>query len=108
MQIKSGATRHVFLIGTKAIKIPRCTHWHLFLTGLLANMQERRFSGVFENLALCWGDPLGFFIVMPRASPLSDEAWASVNVDEWADMVESKQDSFGMIDGKVVAVDYGS
>lgn len=40
MQVKTGVTRVVFLIGDYAIKIPKCMIWNHFLKGLLANMEE--------------------------------------------------------------------
>lgn len=106
--MRSGATRHVFFPGAVVVKIPRLTSWESFLNGLLCNLQERKFSGVFPRLAPCRGDPLGLFVVMRYARPLNDTEWARINPQRWAeDLVEPKRDSFGVLDGSIVAVDYG-
>jgi hypothetical protein len=51
---------------------------------------------------------------MPYACPLTDSEWASfdydtfVNQEDYLVPAENKRDSFGILYGKVVAVDYGS
>ena len=114
--IRSGATRHVLLIGSWAIKVPAFMNgWELFLCGLLGNVQERKFSGVEEVfcpvLFYVWG---GFLSVMRRAEPMSDTDFDAVVTDEflakWECDIpcEIKVSSFGWIDGNPVCVDYGS
>lgn len=39
-----GTHRTVYLVRKLAIKVPVVSDWRMFLTGLLANMQEARFS----------------------------------------------------------------
>lgn len=58
--------------------------------------------------------------MMRRAQPLSREQFFSLNYGEWIKggnnlppgewvvPVENKLDSFGLLDGRIVAVDYGS
>lgn len=116
MQIRSGASRHVLLICEWAIKIPRLTSWRSFLWGLLANDQERMFSrfkgmsGLCPIVAAC---PLGFWVVMRRARPLSQSEFAEFDYDEFVrqsqtfDLVEFKRCSFGWVGNEIVAVDYG-
>jgi len=112
---KKGATRYVFLWFSWAIKIPSFHSWKHFLWGLLANMQEREFSatGWPELCPIEFSIPGGWLVIMPRATPLFDHEWESVRAD-WAERgdytvpVEMKQDSFGILDGKLVVVDYGS
>lgn len=108
MQWKRGITREVFLIGRWAIKIPSFRSWKLFLQGLLGNMQEKQWSGFDERLCpVVFYTPGGFLSIMPRATPIE-----CIN-DEYLSIcdslpVEKKLCSFGLLNGKIVAVDYGS
>ena len=117
-----GSTRIVVLTRRWAIKLPRPTEWRLFLHGLLANMQERQWSSLHDP-RLCpvkWSLPGGWLVVMPRAEPISDDAWAVMNPEAWCGEreedempycipVEAKRDSFGRLpNGRIVAVDYGT
>lgn len=114
--IKLGTTRVVFLLGTLAIKVPRGTSWRLFLNGLLANMQEREFgaTGWPQLCPVLWSVPGGWLVVMRRATPLTYSEWSTFNVRKWRNRstyvvpVENKWDSFGWVDGHIVAIDYGS
>lgn len=116
IDLKRGATRIVLLIGKYAIKIPSIFEWRLFLHGLLANLQEASFSRAeWEELCpVVLAVPGGWFLIMRRATPLSEEEFESLNYEEWVDRenyrvpVENKHDSFGILDGRIVAVDYGS
>ena len=117
-----GTTRTVILIRRWAIKIPVFREWRLFLSGLLANMQERRFAaaGWPELCPVVFALPGGWLLVMRRAEPLTREQFFALNYGEWIkggnDLpkgdwiipVENKLDSFGILDGRIVAVDYGS
>jgi len=110
-QIKKGTTRLVVLAGSYAFKLPWGKTWPLFLRGLLANMQERDFSGVFANLCpvvfAVWG---GWLTIMLRADSVSEEelgaAWSSLP-EEVREMAESKAGNYGRLQGCLVAVDYG-
>jgi len=103
------------LIGRYAIKIPVFVEWRLFLHGLLANMQERKFSRC-EWPELCpviLSLPGGWLLVMRRADPLSRDEFLALDYSAFAVTpdytvpVECKLDSFGKLNGRVVAVDYG-
>ena len=118
--IKKGTTRIVFLIGKYAIKFP---YWRLFkprayrnfLNGILGNLSEVEFGTcnapeLAPVLFYVWG---GFMVVMPRTTPLTREEWESFDFDKHfklfhSDLSERKPDSFGKLNNKIVAVDYGN
>lgn len=115
---RRGVSREVILFGRWAVKLPKLTYgWQLFLCGLLANMQERSLAtlGWPELCPVAFSLPGGWLVVMRRASPLDDATWATFDAagfctrpDGTMLAVEHKQDSFGLLDGRVVAVDYGN
>ena len=117
MELKTnGVTRLVILTKRHAIKIPNFLNgWNMFLTGLLCNQQERMFSktGWPELCPVIFGVPGGWLNVMRRARPLTDEEWDQFDVKTFLERetgfipAEPKRCSFGMLDGRVVAVDYG-
>ena len=111
-----GVTRNVILIGRFAFKFPAVSEWRLFLLGLLANMQEVVFSGM-NHPKLCpvvCHLPLGFLVVMRRARVLTDGEFDRESMLAWKTEenfevpCELKSDSFGWLDGRIVAVDYGN
>ena len=113
MGIRHGTTRTVLLIGRWAIKFPSAVEWRLFLQGLLGNLQERQFWTTKwpELCPVLFGCPGGWFLIMRRAIPLTREDYENFKGFDCEDRivpVEMKLDSFGWIDGKIVAVDYGS
>ena len=115
MIVKHGVTRIVFLIGKLAIKIPNGSYsWQHFVLGMLANAQERKFSHANHNFCpTLYCSALGLLLVMKRARPvgilcLFDEDSLESLFGNYSGMVENKLDSFGEIDGKLVAIDYGS
>lgn len=118
----SGATRFVLLTQHRVIKLPRWSSWRSFLNGLLANMQEAEFSRAFpDDDRLCpvqFALPLGLLVVMPRATPLTDEefdaneshlhaSFAVSAAGSFVVPVEWKPSSFGWLDGEITAIDYG-
>lgn len=111
-EIKSGVTRNVLLFKNYAIKFPTFRSWKLFLCGLLANMQEKEFSGVWVELCpVVFSVPFGFCTIMMRAVPISEEEFDSIfeNIPEHiVKIAESKSQNYGYLNGKLVAVDYGS
>jgi len=133
VDIRRGTTRVVFLTRRWAFKVPNPKEWRLFLHGMLANLQERKFGRGYSE-ALCpvrWADPLGLLVVMPRAKPMKHDIWwvswmisgglrepiflqTSKEEPVFKDLdgnilpIEAKIDSFGYLDGKLVVVDYGS
>lgn len=112
---RRGATRVVILTRRWAIKIPSFVEWRLFLHGLLANMQERVWNQAsFPELCpIAFSIPGGWLVVMQRAQPLTEEEWEDFDVEGFCNQedylvpAEHKRDSFGKLDGRIVAVDYG-
>lgn len=122
---RQGCTRLVILIWGWAIKVPQYTSWRMFLNGLLGNLQEREFSSMKlpELAPVLFSIPGGWLNVMPRAEVVDLESPGEERfqmMDIWyqstlgtgreellRDIVESKVDSFGVINGRVVAIDYG-
>lgn len=117
VRLAYGCSRLVILTRRYAIKVPNFRYgWRAFLHGLLHNMQERAFART-KHPKLCpvvCGVPGGWLIVMRRATPLAsstpDGEWLAVWCREdptlWIP-AEPKTDSFGWLDGRLVAVDYG-
>jgi len=129
---RNGVTREVLLTRRYAIKLPKLTSgWSFFLRGLLANMQERR-CGALKWPELCpvvFSLPGGWIVIMRRAEPLAEEQWKQFRrkligdetanyrrgfIKPWNDEsgeyvvpAELRPDSFGLLDGVIVAVDYG-
>lgn len=115
-EINFGATRAVLLIGGLAFKLPRPLSWKHFLLGLIANMQEVTFSAAKwpELCPVLWSIPGGFLVVMRRARPLTQDEFDAIEIPDWLEKgdyyvpMEAKIENFGMLDGRVVAVDYGN
>ena len=118
-----GVTRTVILTKRWAIKLPCLVYgWKYFLYGFLANMQELEWSGFDERLCpIRFALPGGALVVMPRCEPLTDEEFCDSVAEDWNLMcdlstgeklcaelpVEMKTCSFGRLNGRIVAVDYG-
>lgn len=115
MKVCYGSSRTVVLVGNLAIKFPRWDIWRNFLWGLLNNMQETSFSKMNkpELCPVLFSLPGGFLVVMRRAVALDTQQWEGLDVDRWRKRedytipVEDKWDSFGFLNGRIVAVDYG-
>ena len=114
-RVAHGTTRVVFLMWSWAVKVPSIVEWRLFLCGLLANLQERKFW-TMKHPKLCpilWSIPGGWLVVMRRAKPLTRFEFDHLALEDWVhceDFVvpaEIKQCSFGWINDRLVAVDYG-
>jgi hypothetical protein len=113
---RRGVTRLVLLVGPWAIKAPRLNSWRQFLWGLLANLQEAEWSRTRwpQLCPVLWSIPGGLLLVMRRAHELTADEFAAFDVDAFRGSVpgatlpvENKRDSFGWLNGRVVAVDYG-
>ncbi len=127
--LRMGITRDVILWRRYAIKLPVLTRgWRLFLHGLTSNMQEvtwycgdrppstrLRYPDWHQRLCpIVYHWRGGFLVVMLRARPLTMDEWAAFSPARFCENedgtipVETKKDSFGILDGRIVAVDYGS
>ena len=112
--------------------------WRNFLNGMLANLQEANFSDARwpELCPVLRSCPLGLWLVMPRARVMTDEEFSDFDYVEFVTRgdhyarenyrlrhgqcregaepeglvipAERKADSFGWLNGRVVAVDYGN
>ena len=85
----TGATRIVFFIWNKVIKIPSFCSWKHFLWGLLGNMQERQFSkSDMEGLCpVIFSIPGGFLNVMPYALPFTDDEFLNFNFKDFKESI---------------------
>jgi hypothetical protein len=113
MRLSFGTTRIVLLTRRYAVKFPNVRRWRTFLYGLLANESEVAFSKMRwpELCPVRFG--CSFFVVMDRAEPLTPKQWASFNAlafcqkEDYTVPAENKVDSFGWLENKIVAIDYG-
>jgi hypothetical protein len=89
--------------------------WQSILFGLINNMNEAR-SGRLGQSGFCpvvFALPGGFLTVMPRVRTLSDDEFGAFDAEQFCERgayripAEPKPDSFGWLNGEVVAVDYG-
>jgi hypothetical protein len=107
-------------MGSYAIKIPRLRR---FREGVACNRREwARSSTCPKYCPVLWSLLGGAVIVMRRAAPITDEEFDLLIADLDADVEahffdcygsyhtiqgEMKQTSWGIIDGRIVVVDYG-
>ena len=120
MQIRNGSTRTVFLTRNYAVKIPTLLFTGLWNRGRIANLHERRLSGIHKDLCpVVWGDPFGLILVMPKVGEISSSI-------DWLDMRQSfefrykndpmcdfllrdfKPSNWGVLNGRLVKIDYGN
>lgn len=109
-----GATRVVICAGPYAFKLPTpLSGWRNFLFGLLGNMQERAFSVLDGCCPVVASIPGGWLLVARRARVMTEDEFGAFDVEKFCERegyiipAEHKSDSFGYINGAVVAVDYG-
>lgn len=101
-----GASRTVILTRRHAFKLPSLRSWRGMLWGLLSNLRERERSGSPDLCPVRFSLPLGLLVVMPRCAPVpldlipDPRAMPADDPDAW------KADSFGLLNGRVVRVDY--
>lgn len=116
MQInRQGCTRIVILTKKWAIKIPNFYEYRLMLCGILANLQEKLFSdvGYPELCPVKFSLPFGLCVVMPKVKVLTDEEFLKLDIDSFIETenyiipTEKKSNSFGLLNGKLVVIDYG-
>lgn len=119
-KIERGATRIVFVFNKFVIKIPSFKQYNLFLNGLLANLQEKLWTGHHPDLAkVYFCGKLGFFLFMEKAEVLSNDVnWEKTmerlgekyKDDELSEFMMSdfKPSNWGFINGELKKIDYGS
>lgn len=114
LKIERGCSRTVFLIWTYAVKFPSGRNWKSFLKGMLHNMQETVVSTMrLEHLCpVIFSSWLGIFIIMPRCQELTEPEYKNLNIkcrfrSECIIQIEDKSSSFGWLNCKIVAIDYG-
>lgn len=117
MKIRNGSSRKVLLLGKFAFKFAYGNNKFYFKQGMLANKQETYYSKLdkerFAKVYLSF--PFGLLNICQRADELTKEQFASFIFEDFSaiyfsiyDIVEFKRDSFGIVNGKIVAIDYGS
>ena len=126
--IRTGCYRQVLLVGQYAIKFPYVFYkegsgwgkWWKLLSGLQHNIQEAccyKFYGNSNKLCPVIFSFVGFILVMRKAIPLPREEFINFNYKKFINVdidneninlnwIENKENSFGIIDGKIVAIDY--
>jgi hypothetical protein len=107
----TGRNRWVILIGRYAVKVPSLRSWQDFLFGILNNIREARDGKLPGRCPVVLKLPLGLAIVMRRAVPLDEQEFAAFKAYEFCRLhgisAEQKPDSFGRLNGQIVALDYG-
>ena len=118
MKIFYGSTRWVLVTTKWSFKFPSFYGWYYFLAGLINNHREYVYYQDKKYIELC---PIifyvigGFLTVMPTVKELTDKNWVEFNFKKFTARggrlyqiaVENKKDSFGWLNGRVVAIDYG-
>ena len=106
-----GETRCVFLVGTYAIKLPRMTNLN---AGLRCNRWERemwrKWRSKFAWATLCpvlFADPIGLFLVMPKAEQPVEKADVDALPDYHPGITsEQKLEDYGRVGQSTLALDY--
>jgi len=109
IEIRRGSSRLVLLIGAWALKLPHPSSWRSLLWGLLSNLAEAERRGLEGACPVVLALPLGLLLVQRRADPLPegfplDAIPAAVRALAGHD--GGKLSSYGLIPGRIVAVDY--
>lgn len=125
VELHRGASRLVLLLGPWAIKFGWRRYSHAeFMTGPESNRFEfsqwRKFRDRTDELCPnIWADRFGLVLVMRRIDrELTDVEFAELVFDRWIDRyspacpdahpkVEMKPSSFGWLEGRIIAIDYG-
>jgi len=118
--MRCGHSRCVVLTKRLAFKFPILGSWKGFLLGLLGNMSEKEWTGGDNTSKLCpiyfsvWG---GFLNICPRCDEITRKDWFAFDYDNFIKFgdnnqykfpIEEKMDSFGMLNNKIVAIDFAS
>lgn len=117
--IKNGITRWVILTKKYAIKFPNPSYsLKHFLKGWIANMQEKESWKFYNSIhaeeqyikdQLC---PVlnsyfyTFFIIMPKVEEIKDDNFIGLDDLQYV-CNDHKKENYGILNGKVVCIDYG-
>ena len=120
MKFNHGSTRNVFIFKHFVIKVPTIQEYRLFLNGLLANLQEKQWSGHHPDLAkVIFCTKSGLFLIMEKANVIS----TAVDTASFQAMIErhyqnddlrafmisdAKPSNWGYIGVHLVKIDYGN
>lgn len=105
--VTEGYNRFVIVTRRHAIKFPSLRCWRDFLFGILNNLHEAKAQHDHPDYCpVRWVSPLGLLLVMPRVEILTEEEFHSVEIPRGT-VAEIKPNSWGWLDGRLVAVDYG-
>jgi hypothetical protein len=118
MEERQGSSRHVILHGQFAVKFARNPE------GKRANLHELRVWKRYredpeKGPLLCpvlWCASDGSVLIMPRAEPVDASTWSMKKIPKWdydpnggiGWPFEPKAADWGILDGHIVAVDYGN
>uniref|UniRef100_A0A6M3JM59 Uncharacterized protein n=1 Tax=viral metagenome TaxID=1070528 RepID=A0A6M3JM59_9ZZZZ len=118
MKINFGCHRLVFIFKRIVIKFPNFYYAimhkpHLYylswtLKGIKGNIQESKLFKLNNcYYPILFSFPLGLFIIMKRADELKD---SEIDLEKFMKekniTVENKMDSFGLLNNKIVCIDY--
>jgi hypothetical protein len=119
VKILKGSSRTVLLTKKYAIKLPFTFYkgfgyrkfWYRLLRGLLANIQELEYKNCpdifFEKYNILLNVPLfGFKSGLCNVYKKSEPIKGNTNFKKLPDIVENKNDSFGIINGILYCIDY--
>ena len=120
IKICKWATRTVIVLKKYVIKFPTFKTYELFLNGLLANIQEKKFSGTHKDLAkVKYCNKYGLFLLMEKANVLPN----SVDYNDFLKYLKDKYrnddmksfmlsdmkvNNWGYINNRIVKIDYGN
>jgi len=122
MNIKLGSTRRVFVFRNFVIKIPNTQEYKLFLNGILSNLQEKLFSKMnrLDLAKVKYCDRFGLILIMEKAKEFDynnlnwlefknalEEKYKNDDMKEFM-LSDAKPTNWGIINGELVKIDYGS
>lgn len=120
MRILNGVTRIVIVLNKIVIKIPNFRNYKNFLNGILANLQEKEFSNIHDDLAkVKYCNCLGLFLIMEKVEAVDPknieykefkgrivEKYKNDPLSEFM-LSDCKPENWGYKENKLVKLDYG-
>lgn len=115
-----GTSRSVLLIGKYALKFPRCLSWKAFVMGMLANINEAQWKNAPNDWHLCpllYSNKFGLLNIMPRCKSIKHRGLYAVELARLSAITplskswyvyDAKPRNFGMLNGRMVKLDYGN